>query len=78
MYFSDLMPLSAAEMRYNHVDAKEKRHKIRIIRCKSAARLRIIRRFVFPRFIVETQPVMTGVFVCDIERFGAKNRGTQW
>ena len=55
---------------------KEKRHKIRLNWCKSAARLRIIRRFVFPLFIVGTLPVITGVFVCDIEDLELKDRGT--
>ena len=36
-----------------------------------------MRRFVFRHIVGETQPVTTGIFVCDIERIGAKNRGTQ-
>jgi hypothetical protein len=61
----------------NLVKFKENWHKIRLIRCKSVARLRIIRRFVFPLYAMGTQPVITGIFVCEIEELELKDRGTQ-
>ena len=36
-----------------------------------------MRRFVFSPFIGGTLPVKMGILSISIERFGAKNRGTQ-